>query len=316
MPQPSSDDETGTLRASSEQPKRAVTRRRLVLAAAASLGLSEVLAATAIRSIAPKRPAADPAANIFGQVVPEEGVDIGVRFGDAVQKMIAAGALDPGKLRALGYGLPPWVEQLLAAPSQEPIVFTRDRAPYLVTLLWPIGLSNKAPFNRGNPINTAGLAGLASTGGWTLGRAPNGSAYYNKVDAVKLTERQALLALAVAMNTFRPCCDNSTFSQDCNHGSALLGLIELAAAQGATADAIYGMALTANSYWFPEQYARTAQYFLRFANRPWKKVSAPLVMSAAYSSLSGWRRHVDSPLWRTEMLPPRDPTAQPAACGI
>lgn len=316
MSQPSSDDETGTLRASSEQPKSVVTRRRLVFAAAASLGLSGVLAAVAMRSIAPKRPAADRATDIFDQVVPEEGVDIGVRFGDALQKVIAAGALDPEKLHTLGYGLPPWAERLLAAPSQEPIVFTRDRAPYLVTLLWPIGLSNKAVFNRGSPINTADRAGLASTGGWTLGRAPNGSVYFNTVDAVPLTVRQALLALAVAMNTFRPCCDNSTFFQDCNHGSALLGLIELAASQGATADAIYGMALTANSYWFPEQYARTAQYFLQFANRPWKKVSAPLAMSAAYSSLSGWRRHVDSPLWQARVMPPAGPGAQPAACAI
>ena len=304
--------------ASFDELKPRLTRRRLIfLAGAGTIGLSAELAAMAMRRSGRQRPAPKPAPDIYKQVVPENGVDTGVTFGDALQKLIAAGALDPEKLRAQGHAMPHWVERLLAGQSEEPIVFTRERAPYLVNLLWPIGLSNRAVFNRQSPLNTEHLSGFASTGGWTLGRAPNGAAYFDKVDAVRLTDRQAFLALAIATNTFRPCCDNSTFFQDCNHGSALLGLIELAASQGSAAGAVYRIALAANSYWFPEQYARTAQYFSRLKDRPWQRVSAPLVLGASFSTLSGWKQHVDAPLWQEKMMPPVDPRAQPeAACGL
>jgi hypothetical protein len=306
------------LGASLDAPKTRLTRRRLILlAAAGSIGLSAELAATAIRRSGRERPAVKPAPDIYQRVVPEKGVATSVMFGDALQKVIAAGALDPEKLRAQGRALPHWVERLLAGPSEEPIFLTRERAPYLVNLLWPIGPSNRAVFNRSSPINTAELAGFASTGGWTLGRAPSGHVYFNAVDAVPLTERQAFLALAVATNTFRPCCDNSTFFQDCNHGSALLGLIELAVSQGATAEAVYRIAATANSYWFPAEYARTAQYFSRFEDRSWKGVSAPLVLAASFSTLSGWKQHVDAPLWRVGLAPPVDPRAKaPVGCAV
>ena len=155
--------------------KRGLTRRRLILAATASLGLSGVLAAIAIRTSPREHPAANVAMDIYQQVVPETGVDTHTVFGDAIQKVIAAGALDPDKLRAQDRAVPRWVERLLAGPSGEPIVFTRERAPYLVNLLWPIGLSNRVVFNSQSPINTDQLSGFASTGGWTLGRDANGS---------------------------------------------------------------------------------------------------------------------------------------------
>src|SRR5487761_342568 len=44
-----------------------------------------------------------------------------------------------------------------------------------------------------------------------------------------MSDDEQAMVLDLATHTFRPCCDNSTFFQDCNHGSALLGLLELAA---------------------------------------------------------------------------------------
>ena len=304
--------------ASFGRPRPRLTRRRLILlAGAGTVAISAELAATAIRRSERPRPAAKPVPNIYEEVVPEKGIDTGVTFGDALQKVIAAGALDPEKLRAQRRALPDWVERLLAGPSEEPIVFTRERAPYLVNLLWPIGLSNRTVFNRESPINTNHLSGFASTGGWTLGRAPKGSVYFDAVDAVPLTERQAFLALAIATNTFRPCCDNSTFFQDCNHGSALLGLIELAVSHGRTADAVYRSALAANSFWFPEKYVRVAQYFSRVEKRSWKRVSAPQVLGATFSTLSGWKQHVDAPLWQAKIVPPVAPRTQSEeACDV
>jgi hypothetical protein len=94
-----------------------------------------------------------------------------------------------------------------------------------------------------------------------------------------------------------------------------LGLIELAVSQGVTTDAIYRLALTANSYWFPEKYARTAQYFSLFANRSWRRVPAPPVLGATFSTLSGWRRTVDARLQQVGIALPYDQRAK-AACGL
>src|SRR5271169_5045242 len=128
-------------------------RRDFVIASLATLGLSAVPARAGIQASGLWLPTGD----IFGQVTPEKGIETGISFGDSLQRLIAAGALDPAKLRSLSKGLPDWVERLLAAPSMEPILFTRDRAPYLVNLLWPLGLSNRANFNRRSALNTASL---------------------------------------------------------------------------------------------------------------------------------------------------------------
>ena len=298
--------------------REGLTRRRFGTGAAVSLALpsgifTEWLSGDARRKSQPSRTATDP----YAEVVPENGVNAGVIFGDALQRLVAAGGLDPERLRALyEFGLPAWVERLLATPSAEPIVFTRDRAPYLVNLLWPIGLANRAAFNDKSPIADIQLPSYASTGGWTLGRAPNGYVYFNSIPAVPLTPTQEALVLEIARSTFRPCCDNSTLFQDCNHGSALLGLIELAASQGVRVDRIYRVALVANSYWFPQVYAKTALAFRYFGGIRWRHAPARLALGPRYSSLSGWREHVEAPLRRAKLQPPPEPGSEPAGCGV
>ena len=294
-----------------ELPRCELTRRRVVLSMVALGSFPGLDLLPKIPTARLRQPSPDP----FEVVAPKAGIDTGVSFGSAIRKLIAVGALDPGKLKRLTQGVPDWVEELFAAPSSEPIVFTRDRAPYLVNLLWPIGLSSKAGFNRKSPIATIQIPGLASTGGWTLGRAPNGYVYFDTVDAVMMNQRQEALALAIASTAFRPCCDNSTYFQDCNHGSALLGLIELAAAQGKSEEAIYRIAVVANSYWFPEQYAKTALYARHFEGASWNAAPARLIMSAAFSSLSGWERNVNAPLRKAGIHLPGQSGVQPT-CGI
>lgn len=112
------------------------------------------------------------------------------------------------------------------------------------------------------------------------------------------------------MQTYRPCCDNSTFFQDCNHGSALLGLLELAASQGATSEDLYRIALVANSYWFPENYAKTALYFLHFEHKNWREVDPVRVLGADFSSASGWRQNVDARLQEAGVSLPGAPGGQ------
>ena len=119
-----------------------------------------------------------------------------------------------------------------------------------------------------------------------------------------MTDHQQAMVLAVARATFRPCCNNSTLFQDCNHGSALLGLLELAASQGATLKGLYGLALTANSYWFPDNYPKTALYFSHFHRKSWRDIDPKLILSAAYSSGSGWETNVNSRLRRANVTLP------------
>jgi hypothetical protein len=240
------------------------------------------------------------------------GVPTGIAFGDSIRKLVATGVLDPDKLRASDKDLPDWVERLLAAPSQEPILFSEETAPYLVNLLWPLSLANRASFNEKSPIYTLRIPGFASTGGWTLGREQNGYVYFNQVDAITMTDQQEAMVLDVARTTFRPCCDNSTFFQDCNHGSALLGLLELAASQGETVPGLYGIALTANSFWFPDYYAKTALYFAHFHHQTWREIPPKLVLGPDFSSLSGWEKNVNERLLRDNVTLPGQSKSQQA----
>lgn len=134
--------------------------------------------------------------------------------------------------------------------------------------------------NARSPLNGPSLLTFASTAGWNLGEAVNGGEYFNKLPIVELTPEQEALATRLAKSTYRPCCDNSTFFQDCNHGSALLGLLELGAAQGLSEDELFSEALAFNSFWFPDNYLRTALYFKVVKGKDWAEVDPRLVMSA------------------------------------
>jgi hypothetical protein len=246
---------------------------------------------------------ADPALDVYEQVTPSAGVRTSIAFNDSIAKLVAAGAFDPQKYRGYGGPLPAWVERTFTS-SDDSIVFSRETARHLLILLWALGLANKAAFNAKSPIATVSIPGFASTGGWSLGRQDNGYVYFNSVEAVSLTERQQDLVLQVATRTYRPCCDNSTFFQDCNHGSAMLGLLQLAASQGATAGDLYRTALAANAYWFPANYAKTALYFAHFHLVTWRELDPSLILGRKFSSGSGWSRNVDQPLRRAGVALP------------
>lgn len=290
------------------------TRRRFLCALAASLGYyGGPAAAGAPAARQQRRYQID-----IDDVVPRQGVNTRIVFGDAIRRLMAAGALDPDKYRAVigtqGH-LPAWVERLFAAPSSSPIVFSAENAPYLLNLLWPLGLSTRADFNQHSPIRTIRLPSFASTSGWTLGHASNGYVYFDQIDAVRLTPAQEVKALEVATSTYRPCCDNPTFFQDCNHGSALLGLIELGASQGASVDLLFRIARVANSYWFTSQYAMTAMYFTYVRQQPWRTVPARLALGPDYSSASGWQRNVADVLEDKKVSGP-PPRQASATCGM
>ena len=80
---------------------------------------------------------------------------------------------------------------------------------------------------------------------------------------------------------------------------AMLGLLELAASQGAPENELYRMALQANAYWFPEQYQVIARS-LSEKGIQWNDADPKIVLSAAYSSASGFQKIQQ----QVEVLPP------------
>lgn len=281
-------------------------RRKAVIGVLAGLAAGTILGAGGHRLWTGLGGRAAPFRDVMDAVLPPGGIETGVAFGNALQKIIAAGVLVPAKLHAVYKdrgGMPPWAAALLAVPSGVPIRFSAAAANDLLTLLWPIGLATRAPFNAGGPTAGAHLPRLASTAGWRLGREPNGAAYFDGVDAVALGPAQAALVREVAARTYRPCCDNPALFQDCNHGAAMLGLLELGASQGLDAAALERAALAANSFWFPREYLKTALFFQLLEGRPWSEVPPAELIGARYASAGGWQDNVNIALQMTSLIP-------------
>ncbi|NOY15633.1 MAG: hypothetical protein GXP23_01635 [Gammaproteobacteria bacterium] len=239
-------------------------------------------------------------------VLPLEGHKLNVSFGDSIQRLVEAGVISPEKFKfvyAKRGGLPTWVEKLFTQPSSEPITMSFQTAPYLLNLLWPLGMATKTQFNEKSRIKGPNVGRYASTGGWVLGKARSGGAYFNTVSAIDLTAEQEARVLEVAKNSYRPCCNNDTFFQDCNHGSALLGLYELAASQGASVDELYDIGRNANSFWYASEYIEMAYFFRKLKNKPWNQVASRTILDKNHSSIAGWQKNVHKPMVQAGLLP-------------
>jgi hypothetical protein len=253
---------------------------------------------------------------VVAQVLPEKGFQSKIALGDSVVKLAQNGVIDRDKFLAIYKdrgGLPDELENVLDNPSSKPILLTRENANYYVNLMWPLGLANYMSSNKESPVNGKSLFNFASTGGWNLGKEENGGAYFNKLKIVELTPEKEALVTKIAQNTYRPCCNNSTFFQDCNHGSALLGLLQLGAAQGLTEDELYREVLAFNSFWFPHNYIQTALYFKATKDTNWDEVDPKVVMGKDFSTISGWYANVDTEVKRLGLVPQQE---SGAGCGV
>ncbi len=253
------------------------------------------------------------------EVLPTDGLELGMSFGDSIQRLVQAGVISPRKFKYVYKkrgGLPDWVETLFTQASSEPLTMSMQTAPYLLNLMWPLGVATKTQFNEKSKLNGPRVGSFASTGGWTLGEARNGGDYFNKISAIDLTAEQEATVLEAAENSFRPCCNNSTFFQDCNHGSALLGLYELAASQGASVDELYDLGRIANSFWYPGKYMEMAYYFQKIKNQPWDQVAAKTILDKKYSSISGWQKNVHQPMVEAGLLPGKQAAAGGSGCAV
>jgi len=274
------------------------------LTTAYGLGAWIVLAGPAMA--APALDAARLHEHAIAQVVPAGGYQSRVVLGDSMVKLAREGVIDTKKFDALYAprgGVPEELRGILTMSSHAPMLLTAKNAQLYVNILWALGLANRMEANNTSPLNGSSRFNFASTGGWTLGREANGGNYFNKFLIVALSPQQEALVTRVAQHSFRPCCDNSTFFQDCNHGSALLGLLALGASQGLNEEELFREAVAFNSFWFPHQYAHIALYFKVVKGVAWRDVDPRVVMSAELSSGSGWQKNVAQALQARGLLP-------------
>lgn len=222
-----------------------------------------------------------------------QAIELPVTWDNLGVQMVAAGVIDQTQLEAFYAqrgGFADDEKQLLEEDSGK-IMVTQENSGFILNLLWALGLSNKNKILEEGPMADSryGDPGrFASTGGWTIAK---GSAmdHYSKHSFITLTPEQQVLVEKVSKNIYRPCCDNSTYFPDCNHGMAMLGLLELLASQGVSENQMYETALQINTLWFPEQYATIARYF-ESKGQTLSSISPKEILDINYSSASGFSR--------------------------
>lgn len=243
-------------------------------------------------------------AELESKVLPAEGIVLPVKWGDLGKKLIQAGVLDKEKLESLYAqrgGLTAEEKNLIERTDNGYLKITLENSGFILNLLWALGLGNqnqlldsglmvsydgKQPASRAEILQKA--ANFASTGGWTLALGETMD-HYSKYPLVVLTPDEQRLVERVAQNIYRPCCDNPTSFPDCNHGMAMLALLQLMAAQGVSEEEMYRTALQVNAYWFPDVYLSIAQYFAD-KGIEWSDVNPKEVLGFEYSSASGYNK--------------------------
>ncbi|MBI2625367.1 MAG: hypothetical protein HYW70_03495 [Candidatus Nealsonbacteria bacterium] len=228
--------------------------------------------------------AKDNSLNLENFVLPEDGVVLPVSLGDIGVKMADAGVIDPEKLG-------PAYQGLLSQGSKDNLEITPENSGIILNILWALGLGNKNDILEKGPMMDAGYGGpgnFASTGGWTLAKG-DAMDHYSSHSFIVLTKEQQALVERVSKNIYRPCCNNPTYFPDCNHGMAMLGLLELMASQGVSEEEMYRVALRVNSYWFPDTYLAIAQY-LETKSISFEKANPKEILGYNFSSAWGYRQ--------------------------
>ena len=232
------------------------------------------------------------AETLANQVVPEQGYTIDVNWGETGQKLVLSGGIDLTKYEE-NYSGEQYRQLMtyLTTAENDSITINRENAYFWVNTLWALGLTQQSDVLDKGVMGVEyqdRLGGFASTGGWTLG-AKDAVDLYSSADIIPLTAEQHTMVHDISQHIYRPCCGNPTSFPDCNHGMAILGLIELMVSQGYSEAEVYQAALAFNSYWFSQTYIDLAYYFQTKENTSWDQVDAKKVFSAEYSSAQGYQ---------------------------
>ncbi len=257
--------------------------------------------------------------NLFDEINPENGYEINATYGTLGPDMMKMGVLDFDKFRSvIEKSNTPLTEgqlMILTRGSNKKIRIDRENSYFLLDFFWAVGLANKSKtLTAGEMMKYGnGQAGnFASTGGWSLAKGDPMN-YYAKGNLIPLTAQEESLVEKVASNIYRPCCNNSTAFPDCNHGMALLGVLELMASNGATENQMYEAAKYFNAFWFPGNYYDIALYFKNKEGKNFRQVSGQVVLSKDYSSASGAQ---SVKKWLIDKGIQEAPPKQGGGCGV
>lgn len=166
------------------------------------------------------------------------GVNLPAIWPEIVDQLLVLGVIDSTKLQ----------------PTKDRKIIASN-AGVMLNTLWAFGLANKNRILTEGPMTDPQYGGdpsrFASTGGWTAA-VGDVMDHYGHHSLVVLTADEQVLVEKVAKDIYRPCCSNSAYFPDCNHGMAMLGLLELLASDGASETQMRSAAAGVNAYWFPE----------------------------------------------------------------
>ncbi len=185
-----------------------------------------------------------------------EGTELSATWGDLGKRMVENGTIDEAKFKAV-YRQRGWDEEserLLNGSDNGKLRIMAKNAGVLLNFLWALGLSSRNEILEKGEMSDPRYGGaerFASTAGWTIAKGPAMS-HYSHHSYFNLTQEEQDRVDRVSRGIYRPCCSNSAHFPDCNHGMAMLGLLELMASQGANEAEMKQAAHIANSYWFPD----------------------------------------------------------------
>lgn len=256
---------------------------------------------------------------LAAQVNPTKGYTIPVKYGMIGPKLLEAGAINYQQFEKIyaqaGKPLTDEQKTILNKGSDQEIVITGQNAYFLLNFFWALGLTNQNTILTQGPMMEKGreqVGSFASTGGWTIGaKAPTD--LFASAPIISLTSEQQALLDKVASAVYRPCCDNPTHFPDCNHGMAMLGLLELMASQNATEDQMFQAAKDVNAFWYPQQSLEIATLFQALQNVDFDHADARQIVSVRYSSGSGFQA-VHSYLVSNNLL--QQAPSQGGSCGV
>lgn len=274
-------------------------RHFLLLAGTFGLTLVLILAwapakteSLANRGVGPVQPA--PAASAPMEINLPEQHQLPVNWDNLGPQLVAAGAIDADRFIQLyadgGRPLTAAQQGLLYTASDEPIVIDYQNVRFVLNFFWALGLVNQNAILTEGPMmqqSEGDIGRFASTGGWTLGHHPATELYASQ-PLIRLTSEQQSRLEEVAFNVYRPCCNNHTAFADCNHGMAMLGLLELLASQDTTVEEMFAAAKAVNGFWFPQQVMETAAFFKATMNLDYADVEPRMATGPEVFSGSGY----------------------------
>lgn len=235
------------------------------------------------------------AMTLMQQVNPPDGYKIPAVFGNVGPQLVDDGAIDLSKFTTLyqQQSKPLSDDQMavLTKENAQNVVIDQQNAAFLLNFFWALGLANQNVILTDGPMMSGGgerVGGFASTAGWTLG-SKNAVDLYANSKIFSLSDEQQTRLQEVAAGVYRPCCDNPTHFPDCNHGMAMLGLLELMASQNASSDEMFKAAKYVNAYWYPQQMLEVATALKATKNVDFINADPREVVSNQFSSISGYQ---------------------------